>query len=353
MDAYKSKELLTSVLLTIACAVGLHLPRIVKNLMNGAVQVSTAITYGVTLVDLRLPVATADSSDLLQALENEAILERAVKETRSTLYVHVGAAYDTPTANVLSYISAIYQRLWDDMTLHGRSSLNCIVSGDVDEACFQNRSQLYHMASLEAVYTKQKDYAVNHNQDRAFLSGLRALAIPELTPLPLDKRGRASGGALHFFDARDAKLPTFKVVAMGGTFDRLHNGHKKLLTLAASVCTDRLIVGVMGDELLKGKKNALLIASFADRKKAVLRFLTQVKPAQTVELVELTDPFGPTITDASVEAIVVSSETLSGATRINSIRGEKAMDPLHVLISNRSDVATLSSTFLRNQSVSV
>jgi len=326
------------------------MPRFIDDLINGAAQAAPAITYGVSLVDLRLPVTTAESCDLLQELENDAILEKAVKETRSTLYVHVGAAYDTPAANVLSYISAIYQRLWDDMALHGRATLNCVVSGDVEGACFRNRSQLYYMSSLEAVYTKQRDFAVNHNQDRAFLSGLKALALPECPQLPLDEGGRASGGGLHFFDTHGAKLPTFKSVATGGTFDRLHNGHRKLLTLAASVCTGKLTVGVMGDELLKSKKNAHLIAPFADRKKAVLRFLALVKPTQEVNLVELTDPYGPTVTDAGVQAIVVSSETLSGATRINSIRGEKAMDPLQVLISRRTDVATLSSTYLRGRS---
>lgn len=30
---------------------------------------------------------------------------------------------------------------------------------------------------------------------------------------------------------------------MGGTFDRLHNGHKKLLSLAACVCQERLTIG--------------------------------------------------------------------------------------------------------------
>ena len=338
-------------MLTSACAVGLHVPRFVKQLMNGTAQAKPAVTYGVALADLRLPVSSAVCSDQLQVMENDAILEKAVKETRSTLYVHVGAAYDTPSANVLAYISTVYQRLWDDMVLHGRTSLNCIVSGDVEDACFQNRSQLYHMPNLEAVFTKAagRDYAINHNQDRAFLSALKPLAIPECPLLPLDKNGCASGGALHFFDSRDVKLPRFACVAMGGTFDRLHNGHKKLLTLAASVCSERLIVGVMGDALLKGKANTHLIAPFAERKKAVLRFLAQVKPTQKVDLVELCDPFGPTVTDAAVEAIVVSSETLSGATRINSIRGEKAMAPLAVCISRRSDFATLSSTFLRDK----
>ena len=40
--------------------------------------------------------------------------------------------------------------------------------------------------------------------------------------------------------------PTYPVVAMGGTFDHLHSGHKILLSMAAWIARDTLIVGVTG-----------------------------------------------------------------------------------------------------------
>ena len=45
----------------------------------------------------------------------------------------------------------------------------------------------------------------------------------------------------------DPSAPMFyPVVALGGTFDHLHAGHKILLSLAAWIARDKLIVGVTG-----------------------------------------------------------------------------------------------------------
>ena len=41
-------------------------------------------------------------------------------------------------------------------------------------------------------------------------------------------------------------LRVFPVVALGGTFDHLHAGHKILLSMAASLASRKLIVGVTG-----------------------------------------------------------------------------------------------------------
>ena len=50
------------------------------------------------------------------------------------------------------------------------------------------------------------------------------------------------------------------------------------------------------------------------------------------------DPFGPTITEPKIDAIVVSSETIFGAFKINKIRIEKNMRPLSILVSDRNDL---------------
>lgn len=39
---------------------------------------------------------------------------------------------------------------------------------------------------------------------------------------------------------------TFPVVALGGTFDHIHSGHKLLLSMAAWIADEKVVVGVTG-----------------------------------------------------------------------------------------------------------
>lgn len=67
-----------------------------------------------------------------------------------------------------------------------------------------------------------------------------------------------------------------------------------------------------------------------------------------VRVEEITDPYGPPICEEAFDAIVVSSETVIGAERINEIRFQKGFRPLAVAVTRRLAAATLSSTYLRN-----
>ncbi|KAI9843955.1 MAG: hypothetical protein M1837_005996 [Sclerophora amabilis] len=159
-------------------------------------------------------------------------------------------------------------------------------------------------------------------------------------------------------------------VAVGGTFDHLHVGHKLLLTMTAFLLEPshasnshqrRLIVGITGDELLKNKKYIEYLGSWNDRQEAAadfistitdFRYSSQTKPTtesrsvellpgqraiQTqvfadlrVEYVELTDPFGPTVTDESISALIISAETRSGGEAVNTKRQEAGWKALEV-----------------------
>lgn len=110
------------------------------------------------------------------------------------------------------------------------------------------------------------------------------------------------------------KKPAFyPVVALGGTFDHLHAGHKILLSMGAWIASEKLIVGVTASELLVRKPNAHLLEPLDVRMENVRQFLHRFKKGLVPFITELKDVYGPTGYDPNVQALVVSRETVPGA----------------------------------------
>lgn len=111
--------------------------------------------------------------------------------------------------------------------------------------------------------------------------------------------------------------PPYATVVVAGTFDRLHAGHRLLLTCAALVCTDTLYVGVTGNSLTSRKHLTNLLQPLAVRQSAVATFLADVHPGLRVVVGELTDPLRGIDGQPPVDALVVSRETVGNALRLN------------------------------------
>jgi len=126
--------------------------------------------------------------------------------------------------------------------------------------------------------------------------------------------------------------PSFPVVALGGTFDHLHAGHKILLSMSAWIATQKVIVGVTDDVLLVNKSNKHLLQSIVERTSRIRAFLTLFKPSLELDIVPIDDVFGPTGWDPNIQALVVSKETLSGGAAIEKWRKEKGLPSLETFI---------------------
>jgi len=83
----------------------------------------------------------------------------------------------------------------------------------------------------------------------------------------------------------------------------------------------------------------------------VRAILDELRPSMNLDLVELTEPFGPTIVDPKITAIVVSEETEAGSAKINQIRQDNGMNPLEKYvvpcIQAKGESSKMSSSFLR------
>ena len=136
----------------------------------------------------------------------------------------------------------------------------------------------------------------------------------------------------------------YSKVAVGGTFDKFHDGHKKLLSTAFEI-GDFVEIGVTSDDFggLKGNIDS------CELRMKNLKYFFSDKSNFTV--VPLEDPYGTTIYDSDFEAIVVSAETEPTAVKINEIRISKGMKPLDIVVVSfvlAYDGNPISSTRIRS-----
>ena len=114
---------------------------------------------------------------------------------------------------------------------------------------------------------------------------------------------------------------SFDSVALGGTFDHLHSGHKLMLSLAALLTRDRILCGITASEMLSSKNHPEKLEPLDSRMFTVQEFLVEFKAGceRKVEIVTLRDSFGPTIELDDLEALIVSPETLPGGLKSKNI----------------------------------
>ncbi|KAL7732035.1 hypothetical protein ACLKA6_015798 [Drosophila palustris] len=119
-------------------------------------------------------------------------------------------------------------------------------------------------------------------------------------------------------------------VVIGGTFDRIHIGHKIFLTQAVLRAHKRLVVGVTTPAMTKNKVLPELILPYEERIKLLREFLTDIDNTLQYDIVPIDDPFGPTASDPDLQLIVVSAETLRGAHKVNELRATKELCQLDI-----------------------
>jgi cytidyltransferase-like protein len=125
-------------------------------------------------------------------------------------------------------------------------------------------------------------------------------------------------------------MKKFRKVAVGGTFDELHKGHRRLLVKAFEV-GEKVLIGLCTDEFVKKMGKPHVTASYGVRLKELQAFLEKSSVSDKAEIIPLNDPYGNTLTDKCIEALVVSEETEKIALKINQKRSEAQLPPLEIV----------------------
>lgn len=145
----------------------------------------------------------------------------------------------------------------------------------------------------------------------------------------------------------------FDMVAVGGTFDEFHKGHRALLVKAFEV-GNHVLVGLCADEFARELRKPHEVATYEERLKELKEFLEKLGVLGRAEIIPLHDPYGVTLSSTSLDAIVVSKETEPRAHEINKKRAAKGLPPLEVFVIEMipaENHVSISTTRIRQREI--
>lgn len=143
-------------------------------------------------------------------------------------------------------------------------------------------------------------------------------------------------------------------VAIGGTFDMIHAGHRQLIDRAFST-GELVMIGLTSDDFVvrSGKK---IQNDFRTRRIQLESYLQEKYPSRKYTIAKLENRFGPDIFTNAVDAIVVSTETRPVVEEANRKRKSIGLPDLKVEvvpITMAEDGRRISSTRVRSGEIDV
>ncbi len=135
-------------------------------------------------------------------------------------------------------------------------------------------------------------------------------------------------------------------VALGGTFEPLHEGHKRLIDVAVKLGGRNIMIGVTCDEMARRRLRSVL--PFKIRVENVKSYVKR-KYGFEPEIVKICDPYGKTL-EIDFDYIVVSPETYRTARLINEKRREMGKKPIRIVVVDfvlAEDGKPISSTRIK------
>lgn len=136
-------------------------------------------------------------------------------------------------------------------------------------------------------------------------------------------------------------------VALGGTFDPVHDGHRRLFERAFEL--GDVTVGLTSDELAPATRHVdRYVRPYDERERDLRTELERLAERydRDFEIRELDEPTG-IATEPAFDALIVSPETVSGGKRINELRRDRGYDALELIVvphARAEDGDIISST---------
>lgn len=125
-------------------------------------------------------------------------------------------------------------------------------------------------------------------------------------------------------------MKRYRLIVIGGSFDHLHNGHRYFISSSLDL-TDKMVIGLTSDRYLREIKQIEGFLPFEEREKQLLEYIKSIGRADDVVINPLEKNEIPHNLQDMVEAVVVTSDTLSGAKDLNHERLIKGLSPLSII----------------------
>lgn len=282
------------------------------------------------------------------------VLSSAAQQVERTLYVHLHPGLNLgggsqprpvfipPVVDLSTVISRLYSNAADVcghldvrvlLTNVRAQSAACSGTQGIPNSPFPTPQSLSHSPEVVLTDFPLQDPGQSHQVQQCLQrytghcyvcspSLPSVLLQPQLMKLQTEEEG------LKEAEEKAEPLETYNDVVVGGTFDRLHGAHKTLLNISCLLANRRFLIGVCDQAMLKKKVLKELVQPYSLRVQRLQEFLQDIKPSLKVEIVPLDDPFGVSVTDPSLQCIVVSEETKRGGEAVNKRRIENGLPAL-------------------------
>ena len=119
-------------------------------------------------------------------------------------------------------------------------------------------------------------------------------------------------------------------VALGGTFEIVHKGHRTLLARAFEI-GDRVLIGLTSDRLANSSRPRH-VRPYEEREEALRAYIDSTHPGSDYTIEMIDDRFGPAIRLEDLDVLVVSVNTHPTGIELNHLRKERGLRPLELVV---------------------